>query len=170
MMELLRSPSHTTLGFALLLMPLFSGVALAQTADTAEGSRMLRTYAGRYNSDALLRNPKVSAQLKALLGPELPHLMNNLNVSGAIDVVGGDLTVNGNAPHEGTEEEAVVCVSTYNLEVSAAVLSKGAITAYSRTKNYDDLSRCIKDWITLANSEHRDRAYQPKNVRMAAAQ
>ena len=75
--------------------------------------------------------------------------------------------MNGNAPHEGTEEEAAVCVSTYNLEVTAAIYSKGVVTVYSAKTSYDDLPRCIKDWITLVNSRHRDRAYQPGNVHIA---
>ena len=75
--------------------------------------------------------------------------------------------INGNAPHQGTEEEAVVCVSTYNLDATAAIYSKGIVTAYSRDKTYENLPRCIKDWITLVNSQHSDRVQQPKNVRMA---
>lgn len=143
------------------------GLAPAQTPDPNAGKQLLRQYAGSDNWDALYRHPKVLPQLQQLLGTELRHLRDNLDVSGAVDVVGGALTINGNAPHQGTEEEAVVCVSTYNLEVTAAIYSRGIVTAYSRKKTYDDLPRCIKDWVTLVNSEHRDRSYQPKNVRMA---
>jgi hypothetical protein len=152
---------------ALLLALLVSGLALAQSPDPNAGKQLLRELAGSDDWDALLRHPKVRPQLQQLLGAALPHLRANLSVSGAVDVVGGDLTVNGNAPHQGTEEEAVVCVSTYNLEVSAAIYSKGVVTAYSRKKTYDELSRCIKDWVTLVNSKHLDRVQQPKNVRMA---
>ena len=151
----------------LLLTILMSGRALAQTPDSNARSQLLREYAGSDNWYALLKNPKVWPQLQRLLGKDLPHLQENLSVSGAVDVVGGDLSVSGNAPHQGTVEEAVVCVNSYNLEVNAAVFSKGTITAYSRTKNYNDLSRCIKSWITLVNSERRDLVSQPKNVRMA---
>lgn len=151
----------------LLLVLFVSGVALAQSPDPNAGKQLLLELAGSDDWDALLRHPKVRPQLQQLLGAALPHLRDNLNVSGSVDVVGGDLTVTGNAPHQGTEEEAVVCVSTYNLEVSAAIYSKGIVTAYSRKKTYDELSRCIKDWVTLVNSKHRDRVQQPKNVRMA---
>jgi hypothetical protein len=47
-------------------------------------------------------------------------------------------------------------------------LSGGAITVYARAGGYDEVSRCIKDWITKANSRHRDRLAQPGNVRLAA--
>jgi hypothetical protein len=154
-------------GAAAVTMVLLAGSAAAQTADPNAGTRLLREYAGSDDWSGLLRQPKIRAQLQELLGKDLPHLMANLDVSGAVDVVGGDLTVNGNAPHQGTEEEGIVCVNTYSLDVSAAIFSKGIITAYSRKKTYDDLSRCIKDWITLVNSRHRDRAYQPTNVHIA---
>ena len=75
--------------------------------------------------------------------------------------------MNGNAPHQGTEEEAVVCINTYNLVASAAIYSKGIVTVFSHSQNYDNIPRCIKDWITLVNSQHRDRLNQPKNVRFA---
>jgi hypothetical protein len=153
---------------ALLLVLLVSGLTLAQSPDPNAGKQLLRELAGSEDWDALLRHPKVRPQLPQLLGAALPHLRANLNVSGSVDVVGGDLTVNGNAPHQGTEEEAIVCVSTYDLEVSAAIYSKGIVTAYSRKKTYDELSRCIKDWVTLVNSKHGDRVRQPKNVRIVS--
>jgi hypothetical protein len=146
---------------------LASCLALAQNADPNLGKQLLQQYAGSDDWNALYKHPKIFPQLQRLLGPNLSHLRGNLDVSGSVDVVGGDLSISGNAPHMGTEEEAVVCVSTYNLEVSAAIFSKGTITAYSRGKTYDNLSRCIKDWVTLVNSQHRDRMEQPKNVRLA---
>ena len=116
----------------LLLTILMSGRALAQTPDSNARSQLLREYAGSDNWYALLKNPKVWPQLQRLLGKDLPHLQENLSVSGAVDVVGGDLSVSGNAPHQGTVEEAVVCVNSYNLEVNAAVFSKGTPAEYCR--------------------------------------
>jgi len=151
----------------LLLIILAPGLALAQRSDPGAGKHLLREYAGSDNWYALLRNPRIWPQLQRLLGRELRHLQDNLDVTGAVDVVGGDLSVSGNAPHQGTVEEAVVCVNSYTLQVSAAIYSKGYITAYSRAGAYSDLSRCIKSWITLVNSERRDMITRPRNVRMA---
>lgn len=53
------------------------------------------------------------AELARLLGGERGHLERNLNVSGSVDVIGGVLAISGNAPHRGTEEEAVVCVKDW---------------------------------------------------------
>ena len=79
---------------------------------------------------------------------------------------GGVLSLSGNAPHGGTEEEAVVCVVPHGPVVQAAILSKGTVTAYSAGGTYDSLLICVKDWITQVNSQHVDRMQQPKNVRL----
>ena len=150
---------------ASMLVILSVALSLAQAPD-ATGKQLLLKYTDSDDTDTLLHHPQVRPQLQKLLGTELPHLEENLDVSGPVDVVGGDLSIAGNAPHKGTEEEAVVCIGTYRLVVSAAIYSKGSVTVFSQTASYDDLPRCIKDWITLVNSEHRDRVSQPKNVRI----
>jgi hypothetical protein len=149
-----------------------AAVALAIAAAHAgprAGEDLLRRFAGSDDTDALLREPGVRAELAALLGDELEHFLHNLNVRGSVDVISGDLSLNGNAPHGGTEEEAVLCISIYDLSVRAAMLSKGVVTVYSRRPTYDAQTLCIKDWITQANSKHVDRFTQPSNVRMAPA-
>jgi hypothetical protein len=50
--------------------------------------------------------------------------------------------------------------------VEAAILSKGAVTVYTRAEKYEYATICIKDWITLVNSGHADRFVQPANVRV----
>ena len=153
----------------LLVSVLVAGSNAAQNSAPTPGQELLREFAGSYDTDAFLRHPSFRPQLERLLGEELEHLEWNLNVKGSVDVIGGWLAVSGNAPHQGTEEEAIVCVSTYNLEVGAAILSKGTVTAYARDGTYDSLPLCVKDWITQVNSQHKDRFDQPQNVRMAGA-
>lgn len=127
---------------------------------------MLAKWGGSYDADALLREPAVRDELQKLLGKQLPHLERNLNVKGAIDVIGSILSISGNAPHQGTLEEAVVCVRPTDLAIEAAILSRGMITVFSRAQKYEYATLCIKDWITLANSRHVDRLSRPKNVRV----
>lgn len=137
-------------------------------ADEASQRAMLANWAGSYNTQGFLNEMTVRPALQKLLGAELDHLFHNLNVRAAVDLSGETLSVNGNAPHQGTEEEAIVCVTVLPLKtvVEAAILSKGAITIYSHEKQYENASVCIKDWITLANSHHMDRIKQPANVRV----
>ena len=139
-------------------------------ADEASQRAFIAKWAGSYNNVGFLQQPAVRGELQSLLGAELVHLLQNLNVSGSVDLSGETLSVNGNAPHQGTEEEAIVCVTILPLEtiVEAAVLSKGAITVYSRKKQYESASVCVKDWITQANSGHKDRFVQPANVQASA--
>lgn len=160
---------RSTIAALMLLGTVVGAHASAQNAaGSSPGAQLLRQYAGSYDTDGLLRHPRVRPQLQALLGTELPHLDRNLAVRGSVDVIGGELSIDGNAEHAGTEEEAVVCVSGDGPTVMAAILSGITITVYARATSYDEVSRCIKDWITQANSRHRDRLAQPGNVRLAA--
>jgi len=166
-MKQFRLDHGRTLRFVLVLVSILSSSALAQNRAPTPGEELLKKYANSDDTDALLREPKVRAQLEQLLGGELPHLERNLDVRGSVDVISGALSIEGNAPHQGTEEEGVVCITSYKLEVSAAIYSNGTVTAYARDGMYENLPRCITDWITQVNSGHRDRLTQPENVRMA---
>lgn len=151
----------------------FASAEAAQSDEAAARARAMRAmivkWAGNYDTDAFLRLPAVRTELQKLLGPELDHLMHNLNVRGAVDLSGQTLSINGNAPHQGTEEEAIVCVGAGSMAVEAAILSKDSVTVYTRAGGYDFVSLCIKDWITLANSRHAERFAQPSNVRVVGA-
>ncbi len=132
----------------------------------AKGKALVAKWAGSYDTDGFLNDPEIGPALKQLLGAEYDHLIVNLNVKGSVDLIGGTLVVSGNAPHGGTEEEAVVCVYPIGPAIQAAILSKGTITAYAPGATYDTTSICIRDWITQVNSKHIDRFEQPKNVRV----
>ena len=146
---------------------------LPATGASGNGDRSLPSarelvekYAGSYDTDALLREDFVRKKLVAMLGDELQHFFENLNVRGSVDLIANTLSLAGNAAHRGGEEEAVLCVAAYNLEVSAAVLSEGLISVFSTTRDYASLNLCIKDWITQVNSGHADRFVAQRNVRM----
>jgi hypothetical protein len=119
---------------------------------------------GREDTDGFLREPAVRAQLQRVAGNQLPRLMQNLEVRTPIDFVGGGFRISGNAPHQGTEEEAVICVSPFGPVVEAAIFSRGKITVFATAEQYEYMTLCVKDWITQVNSGHRDRFTQPKNV------
>lgn len=140
--------------------------ASAAHSDEAATRVMIVKWAGSYDTNAFLRQPAIHTELQKLLGSELEHLMHNLNVRGAVDLNGQTLSVNGNAPHQGTEEEAIVCVTPGSMTVEAAILSKETVMVYTRAEKYEYASICIKDWITLANSRHADRFEQPANVKV----
>ena len=139
-------------------------------ADEASQRAMIAQWAGNYDTDAFLREPAIHTELQKLVGSELEHLMHNLNVRGSEDLNGQTLSVNGNAPHQGTEEEAIVCVLPGRPAVEAAIFSKGVVTVFTHAQSYEYTSLCIRDWITLANSQHADRFVKPANVSLARSQ
>ena len=151
----------------LLLCALLINPVLADTPVAADGYSLQQKYAGSADTDAFLNEPAIRASLEQLLGGQLQHFRENLDVRGEVDLRSGSLSLPGNAAHGESLEEAVLCVSTYDGSVSAAIFSKGVITVYSKLPDYDSLSLCIKDWITQVNSGHRDRFEAPANVRIA---
>ena len=155
---------------ALVTLAIAPGAGAIAQDNPALQRPLMRKYVGSPSTDALLKEPAVRAQLEAMLGKQLPKLLQNLNVKADVDFIGGALAVSGNAPHKGGEEEAIVCVSDYGPVplVEAAIHSKGRITVYSKGPQYDNVMLCVKDWITQINSGHRDRFTQPKNVQLTA--
>ena len=165
-------PSPTRTGgaaLALVASLVLAAAALAQ-GSAAPTRPLLKKYIGNPDTDALLKEPAVRAQLEAMLGKQLPVLIRNLNVKGDVELIGGALALSGNAPHKGGEEEAIVCIADAGPVpyVEAAIFSKGKVTIFTKSPQYEGLSICVKDWVTQVNSGHRDRFMQPKNVQLVA--
>lgn len=130
---------------------------------------MIARYVGGWDVDGLLGEPPVAAELRALTGAALEHLERNLDVTGGVEYYGSALSVSGNAPHRGTEEEAIVCIQPLAApKVHAAILSQGAIRVYTREPRYEYLPTCVKDWVTQVNSGHANRSRQPGNLSLVS--
>jgi hypothetical protein len=166
----------TALSAALMSAPAVTPAQTPQQQQAqgreAQAKALIAKYtssAGWEDSDALLKDPAVRAELQKVVGPQLPKLMQNISVHGptAFD---GSFKISGNAPHKGTEEEGVVCVNPHAPSlVEAAIFSRGKISVFAAADKYEYLSVCVKDWITQVNSGHRDRTTQPKNVSVQQA-
>lgn len=184
--QLGKTRGLAAVALAVSAIALIVTVALAQTltpaqqknieeakARDAQAKALLAKYTaapGRDDSEGLLKEPLVRAELQRVVGNQLPKLMQNTNVRGAIAYDGGSLVISGNAPHKGGEEEGVICVNPYSPSVvEAGIFSRGKITVYATAEKYEYLSLCVKDWITQVNSGHRDRFAQPKNVALVRA-
>ena len=83
--------------WALLAVMTLLKVGSAQTPAPTQGAELMREFANSDDTDAFLRHTRIRPQLQQLLGAELPHLEINLDVRGSVDVIGGQLAVNGNA-------------------------------------------------------------------------
>lgn len=53
--------------------------------------------------------------------------------------------------------------------VEAAIFSRGKATVFTTAEKYEYVTLCVKDWITLVNSGHRDRFTWPNNVQVQRA-
>lgn len=73
-----------------LLFVLFASTILAQTKNDFSH---LKQYGGDYYSDQVLDDAKVNPILKKMMGKEYKHLRDNLSVTGAVDVISGDLVI-----------------------------------------------------------------------------
>lgn len=157
------------LGLSLAAALVSASSALAQ-GSVAPSRPLLKKYIGNPDTDALLKEPAVRAQLEAMLGRQLPKLIQNLNVKGDVELVSGALALSGNAAHKGGEEEAVVCIADQGPVplVEAAIFSKGKVTIFTKGPQYENVMICVKDWVTQVNSGHRDRMAQPRNVQLVA--
>jgi len=138
----------------------------APEAKEGIGRALTQKYVGTFDTDELLKEPKIRAELAQVLGQELRHLHSNLNTHGHVDFVGGSMAISGNAAHRGGEEEAVVCIDAHTMLVHAAILSRATITVFTRSKDYRSLPQCITDWIILVNSGKRGPFEKPKNVQV----
>lgn len=141
----------------------------AQPAPPSVSAALVRRYANTDLGFRLLREPSVRPALVRLLRDRLPLLQRDLEVSSSVDVIDGSLAVSGIAAHHGGEDEAIVCIVTYDLSVHAAILSGRTIQVFTPSASYTNVPLCIKDWITQINSGHRDRFELPGNVRIVTS-
>ena len=114
---------------ATLSIALTAHAVAAEEACPGAWARLLQ-HAGSYDTDSILNDREVAAALSRLLGAERDHLLANLSVRGAADLVSCDLVIEGNADHRGAEENGIVAISLTQGSVAAAMLSAGRIKIY----------------------------------------
>lgn len=109
--------------------------------------------------------------MQAVAGTQLRTIERALNVNGGVEYIGGALAVAGNAPHQGGELEAIVCIqpSGTGPRVHAALLEGGQVTVHTRETRWDALSTCIRDWAALARHGRAARLALPPGVRIVTA-
>jgi hypothetical protein len=117
-----------------------------------------------------LTHRAVRTRLAQLMGPELAHLKTNLSVAGPVALVGCELVVEGNAPHQGGEQNALVSFDLYRGIVTSAILDHGRVFVRStidrsRDPNeYSHLPAHVRDWVFVAANGFRSRIEPPRNL------
>lgn len=143
-------------GLAALLL---ASIALSFDAAAACAGKLasLQSYAGKYLSHAdLLRAPALDEILARLPGDQRQRLQRNLDVSGPIQLADCHLAVAGNAPHMGTEQDAMLDVDMTSGTVTAAIHAGGRIDVYvlgdsAAAPRWEALPRGLREWAVRAD-------------------
>jgi hypothetical protein len=140
--------------------------AFAEGKLTPNDKQRLLAYINTYDSEKLISDSIVSPQIVHLLGQELNHLKNNINVHGPIGVNSGILFVSGNAPHKGGSEHGFVGINLYDGVVYAALLTAGKIKVYGKGNEYSQLPDGVKHWILMTWAYIKLDGKAPSNLEM----
>lgn len=162
---------------ALLLWGLAGASANAAAACTGKLAA-LQSYAGKYLSDAdPLDAPSLAAVLERLPDDEIAHLRRNLDVSGAVELVDCHLVWVGNAPHMGTEQDAMVDVDLVSGTLVAAIHGGGRIDVHvvaepGTVPDWEALPLEVRMWVVRADMgfprQQPSKLSQPDSVRLHA--
>ncbi|HEX5353384.1 MAG TPA: hypothetical protein VFW60_04835 [Rhodanobacteraceae bacterium] len=168
------------MGSAALFLPLLVLAALPLTAAAACSGKYasMQSYAGKsIYATHFLDTPLVAARLAQLPGKTRLHLKRNLDVSGPLKRVDCHLVVTGNAPHMGTEQDAMLDVDLDSGTTIAAIHGGGRIDVYvlaepAAGKPWPSLPRDVRAWAVKADMGFPAQAppglAQPGSVRLHA--
>ncbi|MFT4091062.1 MAG: hypothetical protein QM645_10045 [Asticcacaulis sp.] len=147
---------------------ILAGAIIALPAAAAEdpGLALVRKYVASWDIDAMLKEPKVVAGMNKLPANVRSKIMANLNVTPGVEYVGGYLRIEGNAPHAGGEQAAVLCIDPYGNMIHAGIYSNGAIQIYTTETRYDYVTTCVRDWVAVANTKFAIRMTKPASVQL----
>ena len=128
----------------------------------------LKTYVGGDAVENVLQDEILNPVLKKIMGKEYRHLIGNLSVTGGVDFISGSIVVDGNAPHQGGSEMAILDINLYTGKVTAAIYQEGTIKIYSDKgkagNNYNSVPISIKDWLAVISTNYNYRSSMPGNV------
>ena len=141
----------------------------AQGQLTPQQKQHLTSYVNSEDSSKLLADPAVKVQLAHLMGPQLHHLITNLDVHGPIGVQDGMLILTGNAPHMGMAENGFLGVKLYNGEVVACLFTHGRVEVFTKQPKFDYLAQAVHEWAVWILASAQLRGRQPANIVMHTA-
>jgi hypothetical protein len=134
---------------------LFS-VSLAHAEDTDWKKGKLGHLAstiGTYDNNKVLNDPAVKKALAEIVPPKmLPILKQNLQVSGGIDFIEGNLVMSGNAPHQGGEETVSIWVAIYDAKVRVYLQTGGSHYLYAKDEQYQFLPVLMRSYLADPNA------------------
>ena len=137
-----------------VLLILLASAAGGQNIDRKQGEwGHLAEYIGTYNYEAVLGDDEVSEKLTSMLGNDLERLQRNLTVHGVIGFNGSCLTLTGNAPRRGFDENAYLNVCLSRGSVDVVLTGDGVIQIYSEKSQFRHLDWILRSWVFSFQSD-----------------
>ena len=157
-----------------LMLLALASLPFAASASCAGKLASLQSYAGMHRTGQdLLSAPDIEARLARLPGNDQLPLKRNLDASGPVQLDACHLVVSGNAPHMGTEQDAMLDVDLASGTVIAAIHAGGRIDIYvladpaSGAPRWDALPRAMREWAVRADMGFPKQ--QPRNLARPAS-
>jgi hypothetical protein len=105
-----------------------------------------------------------------LMGPYLPRLEADLDVTGTVELINCELVVEGNARHAGGEHGAILSLSMYSGIMTIGLMAQDNLFVLATPNSsrsaliYDHLPAHVRDWLYVAADRFHSRSRQPPNL------
>ena len=135
------------------------GANVPQEVDWRSGKlRHLFQYVGTYNFEAIFDDPFVRRAMEELLGDNVSHLLQNMEVRSPIESEGPELALWGNKAHEAHLENGILVINVRDGTIHAGIFSNGQTTIFSRVDKetsdyfepevvYGFLPGALRQWV-----------------------
>ncbi len=118
----------------------------------------LSRYIGTTKYEAVFNDPFVRRAMEKLLGDNVSHLLQNMEVRSPIESEGSELALWGNKAHEAHLENAILIVDIYDGTIHAGIFSNGQTTIFSKVDKetgdyfepevvYGFLPEALRRWV-----------------------
>jgi hypothetical protein len=132
-------------------------LAVADAANAACPGRFayLAKYVGEIPDSALI-DPAISSRMTDLMGTQVRRLKTNLSAAVPVALINCELVVEGNAPHQGGQQNAMLSFNLYDGIMTVAILEGDRILVratkhrHRDPSNYSHLPAHVRDWIYVA--------------------
>lgn len=110
--------------------------------------------------DLLVNNKIVQSEVRKLLKKDFLHFTDTLSVANVGEIKGNYYIGQGNAPHQGTTENGILCIDLYNGEVYAAMLREGEKIIFYGVKNREYIPQPMEEWINYISMNYNHNIWQ----------
>ena len=136
----------------------------------------LSQFIGTTNYEAVFDDSFVRRAMEKLLGDNVSHLLQNMEVRSPIESEGPELAFWGNKAHEAHLENAILIVDIYDGTIHAGIFSNGQTTIFSKVDKetadyfqpevvYGFLPEALRRWVRWDEIEELMKSVPKTNFR-----